>query len=204
MADKNLTSDITAASALDGTELVHVVQSGNSRKATAQAIADLGVIYTRTTLTFSADATKTFAIPAGTKRIHMMAVGLVGSAVGKVLSIAINKQSDGAAGSFKYASYAYDTAGDTTASATGTTPASVWNGGSTDEEWHLDIVVEDPRSGTAKTMMRAEIMSSGTQTGNQETRTYLAVAATAEDHDEIVFSVDTGTLTGTIEIKYET
>lgn len=38
MADKNLTSGITAAGALTGSELVHVVQSGNSRKATVAAL----------------------------------------------------------------------------------------------------------------------------------------------------------------------
>ena len=37
MTDKT-TGDLTAASALDGTELVHVVQSGNSRKATVEEI----------------------------------------------------------------------------------------------------------------------------------------------------------------------
>ena len=36
------TDSLTAASALDGTELVHVVQSSNSRKTTTQDIADLG------------------------------------------------------------------------------------------------------------------------------------------------------------------
>jgi hypothetical protein len=36
------TSDETAASALDGTELVRIVQTGNSRRTTTQAIADLG------------------------------------------------------------------------------------------------------------------------------------------------------------------
>jgi hypothetical protein len=38
MADKQ-TSGLTAAAALDGTELVHVVQSANSRKATAANVA---------------------------------------------------------------------------------------------------------------------------------------------------------------------
>lgn len=41
MADKEI-GDLTAAAALDGTELVHIVQSSNSRQTTAQAIADLG------------------------------------------------------------------------------------------------------------------------------------------------------------------
>lgn len=41
MADKEINS-LPAASTLDGSELVHVVQGGNSRKATAQEIADLG------------------------------------------------------------------------------------------------------------------------------------------------------------------
>jgi hypothetical protein len=40
MADKEI-ADLTAASALDGTELIHGVQSSNSRKITTQAIADL-------------------------------------------------------------------------------------------------------------------------------------------------------------------
>jgi hypothetical protein len=40
MADKG-PSALTAASALDGTEIVHVVQGGNSRKTTTQEIADL-------------------------------------------------------------------------------------------------------------------------------------------------------------------
>ena len=38
MADKEI-GDLTAASVLDGTEVAHVVQSGNSRKATTQEIA---------------------------------------------------------------------------------------------------------------------------------------------------------------------
>jgi hypothetical protein len=41
VADKQ-TSALTAASALTGAELVHVVQGGNSRKSTAQDIANLG------------------------------------------------------------------------------------------------------------------------------------------------------------------
>lgn len=40
MADKTV-PDLTAAATLDGTELVHVVQGGNSRKATTAAIAAL-------------------------------------------------------------------------------------------------------------------------------------------------------------------
>lgn len=40
MADKE-TSELTAASALTGAELVHVVQGGNSRRTTTQGIADL-------------------------------------------------------------------------------------------------------------------------------------------------------------------
>lgn len=40
MADKEI-GDLTAASALTGTETVHVVQGGNSRRTTTQGIADL-------------------------------------------------------------------------------------------------------------------------------------------------------------------
>lgn len=40
MANKEI-ADLTAASALDGTELVHVVQSSNSRESTTGAIANL-------------------------------------------------------------------------------------------------------------------------------------------------------------------
>ena len=41
MADKEI-SDLTTGGTLDGTELVHVVQSSNSRQVTTQDIADLG------------------------------------------------------------------------------------------------------------------------------------------------------------------
>lgn len=41
MADK-APSALTAAGALDGSEILHVVKAGNSRRTTAQAIADLG------------------------------------------------------------------------------------------------------------------------------------------------------------------
>lgn len=41
MADKE-TSDLTAANALDGTELVHIVQGGNSRQATVNQILAAG------------------------------------------------------------------------------------------------------------------------------------------------------------------
>lgn len=41
MADKEVGS-LTSAGTLDGTELIHVVKSGNSRQTTAQDIADLG------------------------------------------------------------------------------------------------------------------------------------------------------------------
>ncbi|RVA08573.1 hypothetical protein EN932_25420, partial [Mesorhizobium sp. M7A.F.Ca.US.002.01.1.1] len=38
MTDKQI-SDLTAAAALDGTELVHLTQGGNSRKSTVNAVA---------------------------------------------------------------------------------------------------------------------------------------------------------------------
>lgn len=41
MADDKTVGDLTAADTLTGTELVHVVQGGNSRQSTAQDIADL-------------------------------------------------------------------------------------------------------------------------------------------------------------------
>ena len=48
MADKEI-DDLTAAGTLDGTELAHVVQSGNSRKATTLVIAGLSMGPTITT-----------------------------------------------------------------------------------------------------------------------------------------------------------
>jgi hypothetical protein len=48
MANKEV-SELTAASALDGTELVHVVQSGNSRKATVDAINGINSLAAKTT-----------------------------------------------------------------------------------------------------------------------------------------------------------
>lgn len=63
MADKQI-GDLTAAGALTGTELVHVVQSGNSRRTTAQDIADLGGggdPFIWTDLTWSADGSSKWA-----------------------------------------------------------------------------------------------------------------------------------------------
>jgi hypothetical protein len=58
MADKT-TSALTAASTLDGTELVHVVQGGNSRKATTRALAQLAPAIQ--SVTSSATVTPTFS-----------------------------------------------------------------------------------------------------------------------------------------------
>ena len=49
MADKAINA-LTAAAALDGSELVHVVQSGNSRKATTGDIAGLAALTQSTTV----------------------------------------------------------------------------------------------------------------------------------------------------------
>lgn len=59
MADKEI-SDLTVASALAGTELVHVDQGGNSRQTTAQDIADLaaGAISAVDSATVATDETR--------------------------------------------------------------------------------------------------------------------------------------------------
>ena len=54
MADKEI-SDLTAASALGGTEIAHIVQGGNSRETDIQAIADLS----------STKGQQTIWVPAG-------------------------------------------------------------------------------------------------------------------------------------------
>lgn len=49
MADDSEIGDLTAAATLDGTEAVHVVQGGNSRKATVDAIRDINGLTAKTT-----------------------------------------------------------------------------------------------------------------------------------------------------------
>lgn len=64
MADKEIT-DLTAASDPDGTELVHVDQSGNSRKMTTQQVADLLPSFRGCKATLSANLTGQNATGAG-------------------------------------------------------------------------------------------------------------------------------------------
>lgn len=76
MADKEI-SALTAASALSGTEVVHGVQGGNSRKITTQAIANLAVagetVISSTTTSSSAASVTFSSIPATYRHLFVRA-----------------------------------------------------------------------------------------------------------------------------------
>lgn len=114
MADKQI-SDLTAASALDGTELVHIVQGGNSRKATVSAM-NLFKGFRATTSTTqavgpatltemdfgsevfdteSAFASNRFTVPATLNGAYMNFIAGVRTAAVEVLSLNISKSTDG-------------------------------------------------------------------------------------------------------------
>lgn len=63
------TEDLVAAAALTGTELLHIVQSGNSRQTTTQDIADLAAGSSPTESLIVAVGDETTAITSGTGKV---------------------------------------------------------------------------------------------------------------------------------------
>ena len=63
------TEDLTPAGALTGTELLHIVQSGNSRQTTTQDIADLAAGSSPTESLIVAVGDETTAITSGTGKV---------------------------------------------------------------------------------------------------------------------------------------
>lgn len=174
-----------------------------SRRATAQEIADLGgggggggeTTYTDT-LTLSGVGSATWAIPANCIRLEISGVRIAMSGTVGNPNIRLRKASDGADASFARHQVA-GTGFTESSTASDVLIAVIASGTAGNMTFHS--VFNFPRSSTVKTTAKTTLIAPG----SERWRETLAVAVTAEDHDEFYITA-ASSMTGDIQITYVT
>lgn len=156
------------------------------------------------TLTISAAASGTWAIPANCTKIHLHSSVMAASTTSGVLNFRLHEASGGADASFDgVRNYSLRNGGDGANSYTAVTYfAQLTADATSNSDFGFDVDILMPRDASVKTRCNTEISSTGSASGSASRAHYVGVGDAAEDHDIFELEISAGTLTGTVHITY--